>query len=227
MAIHVQTKPQSQIIVGWRVGWLVGLHPCIDPFSHRSPATPDNPTTDNVVYTAFPIIAYGIMDKDVPRAVALSTPALYRDGLEQAFLTTKSFWGWMLEGICHAVLVTFIPIYAFGFFNFVPGGESLSLWDMGTIVFLLVMTVASLRVAQEVVDWQWIITALLLASFAVWWLSWVALNWWLSLAPSVFGSLPKLAASGQFWMTYLCATVACFVLSFALEVRGLVNQASC
>ncbi len=149
--------------------------------------------------------------------MARSTPALYRDGLEHAYLSARGFWGWMLEGIVHAVFVSFIPVYAYGGFDFLHLGQNISIWDLGTIVFLGVMTVASLRIAQEVVDWQWIITFLILGSVAVWWLSWVALNWWLSLAPSVFGSLLELATSPRFWLAYLCSTVACFALSFALE----------
>lgn len=173
-----------------------------------------------MVYTAFPIISHGVLDKDVPRAVARAVPALYRDGLEHAYLSVLSFWGWMLEGVVHAVLVTFLPIYAFGHFTFLPEGKNSGIWDLGTIVFLAVMTVASLRIAQEVVDWQWIVTTLLLASLAVWWLSWVALNWWLALAPSAFGSFIEMTASSRFWLTYLLATIACFALSFALEVRA-------
>jgi magnesium-transporting ATPase (P-type) len=195
--------------------------PPTDPPQQSQPQPHPHPQLYNVVYTAFPVIAHGVLDKDVPRAVARATPALYRDGLEHAFLSTRIFWGWMLEGIAHAALVTFIPIYAFGGFDFLPAGVNASIWDLGTIVFLGVMTVASLRIAQEVVDWQWIVTTLLFASLAVWWLSWVALNWWLSLAPSVFGSLLQLAASGRFWLAFLCAVGACFALSFALEVRDV------
>lgn len=104
----------------------------------------------NVLYTAFPIIALGIFDKDVPPDVARSTPVLYKDGLQRLFLNTRVFWGWMAEGIAHAVLVTFLPMASFGYFEILASGESVGIWDLGTIVFLSVTTVASLRIAAEV-----------------------------------------------------------------------------
>lgn len=163
------------------------------------------------------MIALGVLDRDVPSAVALKTPVLYRDGIERVFLNKRVFWAWMVEGIAHAVLVAFLPMAALGYMNVLSTGEAVGIWDLGVIVFLSVITVVSLRLAVQVVDWQWIITALLLGSLVFWWLTWVIFNYWLSLAASIFGSFMVLPESSRFWFTYLLTTVACFVVTFTHE----------
>lgn len=153
----------------------MSLHPKTHPAIHA-------PQLYNVAYTAFPVIALGVFDRDVPSPLALKIPVLYRDGIERLFLNKRVFWAWMVEGIAHAVLVTFLPMAALGYMTVLPTGEAVGIWDLGTIVFLSVITVVSFRLAVEVVDWQWIITALLLGSLVFWWLTWVIFNYWLSLA---------------------------------------------
>lgn len=56
----------------------------------------------------------------------------------------------MLEGIMHAVLVTFIPIYGYGYLDILGSGQIVGLWDLGIIVFLAVIMVTTLRIAVEV-----------------------------------------------------------------------------
>lgn len=82
--------------------------------------------------------------------VARGTPALYRDGLERLFLNMHIFWGWMFEGIVHAVLVTFLPLYSTGTMQLMADGQVIGLWDYGTLVFFCIISVASLRLSMEV-----------------------------------------------------------------------------
>jgi magnesium-transporting ATPase (P-type) len=91
-----------------------------------------------------------VFDKDVTREVARATPALYKDGLQRVFLNKEVFWGWMFEGMVHSVLVTFLPLYSMGYFNVLANGHTVGLWDYGTLVFLCVLLVASLRLSIEV-----------------------------------------------------------------------------
>lgn len=83
-------------------------------------------------------------------SVARSTPALYRDGLEQVFLTPRVFWTWMTEGILHAALVMFLPFMSWGSGDITKNGTTIGLWDYGTLVFLCVILVATLRLTVEV-----------------------------------------------------------------------------
>lgn len=170
----------------------------------------------NVSYTAFCIIALGVLDRDVPSKVALEIPALYRDGLERVFLNIRVFWLWMFEGILHACLVVFLPMAAYGYFNILADGENVGLWDLGSLVFLAVITVASLRIATEVMEWQWIITFLLIASLLFWWLTWAIFSNWI-IFPQIYGSLQELPKSSRFWLTYLLASTACFIITFFVE----------
>jgi len=171
----------------------------------------------NVLFTAFPIIALGVFDRDVPKKQAMTTPGLYKDGIERKFLNRNVFWAWMLEAILHAILIVFLPMLALGYFNVLNTGESISIWELGTVVFLSFLTVVSLRLAAEVLEWQVLITVLIVASLIVWWLAWAVLNFMLALAPTIYGSILVFPESGRFWSVYLLATMACFVTTFAVE----------
>lgn len=176
----------------------------------------------NVLFTATPIIALGVLDRDVPVDSALSTPALYRDGIERRFLNRSVFVAWMMEAIVHAILILFLPLLSFGYFNILPSGKAVSIWELGTIVFLSFLTVVSLRLAVEVLEWQIVITSLILLSIALWWMSWVVLNFWLAVAPDIYGSISVFPESSRFWFTYLLATTACFAITFAVESGSVV-----
>lgn len=171
----------------------------------------------NVLFTAFPIIAFGVFDRDVPVKQALASPGLYKDGIERKFLNRTVFWAWMLEAILHALLIIFLPMLALGYFNVLPTAESVSIWELGTIVFLSFLTVVSLRLAVEVLEWHVLIAVLIIVSLLFWWLAWAVLNFMLALAPTIYGSFLVFPDSSRFWFVYLSATMACFVTMFAVE----------
>lgn len=91
-----------------------------------------------------------VFDQDVSADTARLTPELYRDGLESAFLTPRVFWTWMIEGIVHAALVMFLPFESWRRGDVVKDGTGVGLWDYGTLVFLCVILVATLRLTIEV-----------------------------------------------------------------------------
>jgi len=68
----------------------------------------------NIVYTAFPIILFGISDQDVPKAVSAATPSLYTAGIHRVYYTHTSFWRWMLEATYTALVAAYAPIACLG-----------------------------------------------------------------------------------------------------------------
>ena len=52
----------------------------------------------NIAFTAFAVMAFGILDRDVSPAMTYREPALYR----RRFLSRKRFWAWMAEGFAQS-----------------------------------------------------------------------------------------------------------------------------
>merc|ERR1712232_1261674 len=71
----------------------------------------------NLIYTAFPILAFGILDKDVSVKVQYSYPELYQDGdiIHGRFFTQRLFWTWMGEAIFQATTIALLCIMFFEF----------------------------------------------------------------------------------------------------------------
>jgi magnesium-transporting ATPase (P-type) len=72
------------------------------------------------VITSVTIMFILAFDLDVPNKLAMSTPELYREGIERVHFNIRSFAGWMLSAVYHGCLVWLIPNLAIGSSN--PSG---------------------------------------------------------------------------------------------------------
>ena len=69
----------------------------------------------NIAFSAFPILAFGILDQDVVAEVPMKVPSLYKDGNTLGVhYSGRTFWLWMLEGTWSAAVCTFFGCWALG-----------------------------------------------------------------------------------------------------------------
>jgi phospholipid-translocating ATPase len=66
------------------------------------------------VITSVTIMFILAFDVDVPNKLAVSTPELYREGIERVHFNIRSFLGWMLSAVYHGCLVWIIPNVSVG-----------------------------------------------------------------------------------------------------------------
>lgn len=112
----------------------------------------------NVVYTAMPIIIFGIFDQDVPKSVSAASPQLYKPGLTKVLYTHHGFIRWMAEATALAAIVTYLPAFTLRVMREPdPTVDSLSF----TTMFLVVIC-TNLRLVHEVHSWG------ILAHLALW-----------------------------------------------------------
>ena len=173
----------------------------------------------NTIFTSLPILYLAILDQDVNREVVLARPAIYKDGIERVFITHAIFWRWMVEGMVSGALVFFVPILCGGSLNLVASGQTLGFWDLGMLVFFLVVVVVQARLGLEIALW----TGLEMVCFA---LSLVPGLWglWYIFSTNVDLKVPGLLSSyriygthdmmfgtGAFWLIVIVTAVACLV----------------
>mmetsp|Transcript_15420 Transcript_15420/g.30739 ORF Transcript_15420/g.30739 Transcript_15420/m.30739 type:complete len:1231 (+) Transcript_15420:239-3931(+) len=104
----------------------------------------------NTMYTATPIVIYGILDRDVTKEVALANPWLYFDGQANQFMSRKIFMKWVGEGIAHASTCFWVPVFCYKYGIFDAQGLNLDLFTgIGTFTNMLAVVVASGRLYCE------------------------------------------------------------------------------
>ncbi|GMH85294.1 hypothetical protein TL16_g10184 [Triparma laevis f. inornata] len=104
----------------------------------------------NTMYTATPIVIYGILDRDVDKNTALKNPWLYFDGQANAFISKPIFMKWVGEGIVHASVCFFVPVLLYKYGIFDGQGYNLDLFTgIGTLTNMLAVIIASGRLYCE------------------------------------------------------------------------------
>lgn len=104
--------------------------------------------TFNLVYTGAPIVVLALFDRDVSPETALRFPKLYADGPSGKRLSTMVFWGWVAAALVEAVMVLLFSIWAMERSD--VDGASLSVFQLGSLVFFGVTLITSLRITFEV-----------------------------------------------------------------------------
>jgi Phospholipid-translocating P-type ATPase C-terminal len=159
-----------------------------------------------VVFTALPILLYGIYDQDVSAPNCLRFPQMYSSGIQDTWLSPAVFWSWMLQALAEGVWFTLVPLY------FLTGGTSTaglssSLLLPGSATFCLVVLAASLKMVWVQCRWSWIHAAVLVASCGLWFLCSLAISAMLFLNWDFYGVSQRLLVNPNFWLTVLWCAV--------------------
>merc|ERR1711871_457607 len=130
----------------------------------------------NIAFSAFPILAFGILDQDVVAEVPMKVPSLYKDGNTLGIhYSGKTFWLWMLDGTWSAAVCTFFGVWSLGLrpANGEPvvssgTGRVGDMWYLGCIIHLSVTIVQNLRLMIEVRSYNWLTILTYVFSISAW-----------------------------------------------------------
>ena len=104
----------------------------------------------NTMYTATPIVIFGILDRDTDMETPMKRPWLYNDGQTNAFLSRGIFLKWVLEGCFHAAVCFFVPLWAYKYGIFESSGMNVDFTTgIGTLTNLMAVVVASGKLYTE------------------------------------------------------------------------------
>ncbi|CAM9092815.1 unnamed protein product, partial [Phaeothamnion confervicola] len=160
-----------------------------------------------VVFTALPILLYGIYDQDIDRANCLRYPSIYSKGISDTWMTPQIFWSWMCQAILEGGFVTLAPLY---FYTGSKGGDGVaaSLYEQGTCTFTLVVLLVSMKMAWVQYRWTWVHIGVLLASLALFFSATYVVSLLPMLTWDYSGVMGHLLASANFWLVViLCLAV--------------------
>ena len=169
----------------------------------------------NVGFTAVPILALAIFDKDVEPEMVLSKelfPELYHDGMKNLIFNTMSFWMYTFNAIAHSLTCFFICLFTTDMLA-TSDGQSLGLVGTGITCYTSVLFVVTAKICLEAHLWTIPNVVVNVGSIGMWFFflgiygNMYAVSKIESFAP--WYGLPTLAmGTGTFWFTvFLCLTI--------------------
>ena len=98
----------------------------------------------NAFFTSWPCLFTFSFEKDHDVNICKKFPILYRGGQINYYFRLKVFWQYILYAILHSLFAFYIPIKSLnGVIN--SSGEILSLWEISTLSFTLIISVATIK----------------------------------------------------------------------------------
>ena len=126
----------------------------------------------NVLFTALPVIVFGVFEQDINRADCMAFPQLYRVGPEKGHANTKIFYLWLATGFWHSLCVFYVPYLAMAGANIVNGdGIPSDLWLFGTIVYLCIVVVVNVKLLLESFYLNALLIYVVFVSVGMWFLT--------------------------------------------------------
>lgn len=112
-------------------------------------------TAYNVVFTACPVLVRGIMEMDVPEAMASRFPELYRAGIHDQYLSWRTLAKSIVLAALHALALSVVPIQIFQADTpITPEGDGGDMWSTGVASFFYIVWIAHLQIFLETWSWQ-------------------------------------------------------------------------
>ncbi|KAL0486648.1 phospholipid-transporting ATPase IA, partial [Acrasis kona] len=107
----------------------------------------------SLLFTAAPIIVYGVFDRDVSCATSLNVPKLYAYGQKCEYYNMKVLAGWLLTATWHSLCCFFVPMLAIGATTELSNGRPADYLHFQCMVYACVVVVANLKVGLESGSW--------------------------------------------------------------------------
>ncbi|ODV89990.1 hypothetical protein CANCADRAFT_26222 [Tortispora caseinolytica NRRL Y-17796] len=173
-------------------------------------------TLVNLAFTSLPVIILGILDQDVPDAVALAEPRLYRRGILGLDWTPLRFWIYMIDGLYQSAVCFF---FMYGLFQGSLGIVTQSGYAIDTAYFLGVYVATGAIIACDVYvllnQYRWDGITLGLQAFSILILFfWTGVYSTSTYSAMFYGAAPRVYGALSFWALIFIAIAACLCPSF-------------
>ncbi|GAB4855208.1 hypothetical protein Ancab_023834 [Ancistrocladus abbreviatus] len=163
----------------------------------------------SVIYTSFPTIAVGILDKDLSRRTLLNYPPLYGPGQREECYNSKLFWVTMMDTVWQSIAVYFIPLAAY----WKTDVDGSGLGDLWTIAIVIAV---NLHLAMDVIRWNWVIHLVIWGSIIATIICVIIIDA-IPILPgywAIFHTWEK----GSFWFCLIACPIAAILPRFVVKI---------
>lgn len=163
----------------------------------------------SIIYTSFPTIFVGVLDKDLSRRTLLKFPQLYGAGQKQESYSSKLFWLIMMDTIWQSVAIFFIPLFAYW-------RSTIDISSLGDLWTIASVVVVNLHLAMDVIRWTWITHAAIWGSIIATGICVIIID----TLPFLFGywAIFHIGKTAVFWLCLLIIVVAALIPRFVAKV---------
>ncbi|CAH8391308.1 unnamed protein product [Eruca vesicaria subsp. sativa] len=162
----------------------------------------------SVVYTSFPTIVIGILDKNLGRRILLNHPQLYGVGQRGEGYSTTLFWYMMFDTVWQSAVIFFIPLFAYW-------GSTIDTSSLGDLWTIAAVVVVNLHLAMDVIRWNWIAHAAIWGSIVAACICVIVID----VIPTLPGywAIFEVAKTWMFWFCLLAIVVTSLLPRFAIK----------
>ncbi|XP_071928389.1 putative phospholipid-transporting ATPase 9 [Coffea arabica] len=181
-------------------------------------------TLYNIFFTSLPVIALGVFDQDVSARFCLKFPMLYQEGVQNLLFSWRRIIGWMLNGVCSAVIIFFLCTKALDPQAFNKNGKVAGFAVLGTTMYTCVVWVVNCQMALAVSYFTLIQHIFIWGGIALWYLFLLAYG---AITPKYSSTAYKLfiealAPAPAFWIVTIFVVISALIPYFcynAIQMR--------
>ncbi|KAF3656198.1 putative phospholipid-transporting ATPase 11 [Capsicum chinense] len=127
-------------------------------------------STYNVFFTSLPVIALGVFDQDVSARLCLKFPLLYQEGIQNLLFRWRRIIGWMVNGVCSAVIIFFLCITALDPQAYKKDGKVAGFAGVGATMYTCVVWVVNCQIALAISYFTLIQHIVIWGGIALWYI---------------------------------------------------------
>ncbi|KAL3510901.1 hypothetical protein ACH5RR_030302 [Cinchona calisaya] len=181
-------------------------------------------TLYNIFFTSLPVIALGVFDQDVSARFCLKFPLLYQEGVQNVLFSWRRIIGWMLNGVCSAVIIFFFCTKALDPQAFNKDGKVAGFQILGATMYTCVVWVVNCQMALAISYFTLIQHIFIWGGIALWYLFLLVYG---AMSPSFSTTAYKvfieaLAPAPAFWIVTIFVVIPALIPYFsynAIQMR--------
>eukprot|EP00743_Colponemidia_sp_Colp-15_P002993 GILK01003236.1.p1 GENE.GILK01003236.1~~GILK01003236.1.p1 ORF type:complete len:1259 (+),score=240.27 GILK01003236.1:51-3779(+) len=173
-------------------------------------------TLFNLCFTAFPIMALAVFNRDVTDETLIQNPDVYKFHMRNYTFKKRIFWSWILLGVYQSAVIFYFPFFSM---NDIGGsdGKDLGMWGLGTAAFtfgVITVTFQLVMINSTWTMWNHFLVWGSLIWFVGFMFSYCSLS---TFAPNMFDVFYELFACPAFWLNLVLVPVACTLPQFVFK----------
>ena len=168
----------------------------------------------NILFAAFPIIWFGIYDRQLSDTLLMNNPKYYTQGIVGKLFGKKRFWKWILYGLIHAII---LYVYLFRLITMAYNtlGDTQDLKLSGSICYSAVVIIVNVKVIQTTSTHSVVSVVLVVVSIMMYFIFVAGM----SGIGSVYncGNFGKMMTSLSYYLKIGCVVVMCTIMDVGMK----------
>jgi len=184
----------------------------------------------NIIYTAFPILVFATLDRDISFRELEHDPKIYSKSQHGELFNVVTFWKWIILGLLQSVAMCLIPMACYQDVAMDNTGQSFGMWEVGIVMYTVIVLVCNLKLALLSQSWTWLHHLSIWGSIFVYFISMLifgASSAFSNAGADYTGAVTKLFGTPRYWLTTIITVIISLYIDyliFALDELNIAKQ---